>query len=289
MNEEIRIYKNETNKKNFKNFFRRFSITNWLIIVNIFSFILSYLLINIFGEEKFFSYFALQANSFFSGNYWTLLTSMFMHGSLAHLLFNMISLFFIGNFVEKIIGRKRFFWFYIIAGILAGLFYVSLSYFFGVSSIGERLFTNPGIFAVGASGAIFALLGLLALLTPFNRVYLIVGPLIAIIIQSILSQLFSTSALISSLDVLITIYIFIAIFSMFSFTKLGKIALPLEMPFWILPIVAIVPLFIIGLFVSLPIGNTAHLGGLLAGLIYAYYLKKKYKKKTEMIRKVFSR
>ena len=35
---------------------------------------------------------------------------MFMHGNFTHLLLNMISLFFIGSFVEKLIGRKRFFW-----------------------------------------------------------------------------------------------------------------------------------------------------------------------------------
>src|SRR3989344_3740463 len=267
MSQEIRIYKNESNNKNFKNFFRKFSITNWLILVNIIIFIVSYLFIGIFKEEK-----------------------VFMYGSLAHLLFNMISLFFIGNFVEKIIGRKRFFWFYIIAGILAGLFYVILSYLFGTGYIGEKIFVNPNIFAVGASGAIFSLLGLLALLTPFNRVYLIAGPLIAIVIQSILAQLFPESSLISGLDILITIYFFIAVFSMLSFSPvLRKIAVPLEMPFWLLPIIAIVPLVIIGLFINLPIGNTAHLGGLLIGLAYAYYLKKKYKRKTEMIKKYFSK
>ncbi|MDD5193980.1 MAG: rhomboid family intramembrane serine protease [Candidatus Nanoarchaeia archaeon] len=289
MAEEIKIYRNESSSKNFSNLFRKFSITNWLIIVNIVIFIISYLLINNLGEEKVFKLFALQANSFFSGNYWTLLTSMFMHGGLAHLLFNMISLFFIGNFIEKIIGRRRFFWFYLISGILAGLFYVTLSYFFGVGYLGEKLFVNPNIFAVGASGAIFALLGLLALLTPFNRVYLIAGPLIAIIVQAILAQ-FLPESLISGFDIFITIYFFIAVFSMFSFnSKLRKIAIPLEMPFWLLPIIAIVPLVIIGLFIDLPIGNTAHLGGLLIGLLYAYYLKKKYKKKTELIKRYFSR
>ena len=77
---------------------------------------------------------------------------------------------------------------------------------------------------------------------------------------------------------------------MLSFSPvLRKIAVPLEMPFWLLPIIAIVPLVIIGLFINLPIGNTAHLGGLLIGLAYAYYLKKKYKRKTEMIKKYFSK
>jgi len=66
----------------------------------------------------------------------------------------MISLFFIGNFVEKLIGRRRFFWLYIIAGLFAGLFFVFLAYFFGNSVIGAKIFGNPLVSAVGASGAI---------------------------------------------------------------------------------------------------------------------------------------
>ena len=68
----------------------------------------------------------------------------------------------------------------------------------------------------------------------------------------------------------------------------GLLFFPLAMPFWILPIVAIVPLVVIGLFVNLPIGNTAHFGGLIAGIVYGKYLKNKYKNKTEIISKKFS-
>ena len=55
------------------------------------------------------------------------------------------------------------------------------------------------------------------------------------------------------------------------------------MPFWLLPLVAIVPLVIIGLFVELPIGNTAHFGGFLAGVVYGFYLRKKYSRKIRML------
>ena len=94
-----------------------------------------------------------------------------MHGNFTHLFVNMISLFFIGNFVEKLVGRKRFFWLYMLSGLFAGLLFVFLAYFFGVSELGARIFGSPEIFAVGASGAIFALAGLLAVLTPKLRVY----------------------------------------------------------------------------------------------------------------------
>jgi membrane associated rhomboid family serine protease len=287
----LRKYTQKRLKPNyFSKISRKLSITNWLILTNILAFIIFIILISIYNEEKIISLLAIQSNAFFSGTMWTLFTSMFMHGGAAHLLFNMISLFFIGNFVERIIGRKKYLTFYLISGIFAGLFYVTLSYFFGTTDIGARIFTSPDTFAVGASGAIFALLGLLAILTPKNKVYLIIGPLIAIIIQVMLVQIIPDSPLISLLDLLITIYFIVSIFAIFSFSPgLRKIAVPLEMPFWILPIIAIVPLMIIGLFVPLPIGNTAHLGGLIAGLIYGIYLKNKYPNKTKQLSKIFSK
>ena len=277
--------------------FRMLSITNLIIILDILVFLFVILFSSIIGEEKIASLLALQANSFFSGKIWTLFTSMFMHANIGHLLFNMISLFFIGNFVEKLIGRKRFFWFYLLSGIFAGLFYVCLSYFFGNVSfvlgdltvnLGEKLFLSPSTYAVGASGAIFALVGLLAVLTPYNKVYLIAGPLIAIIIEAFLISAFPDSGFVDSFAIVINIYFVLSILAMFSFNPVfRRFAVPLEMPLWLLPIVAIAPLVIIGLFVSLPIGNTAHIGGLIIGLGYAVYLRKKYKRKTSLIRKYF--
>jgi membrane associated rhomboid family serine protease len=268
---------------------RKFSITNWLIIINIIVYIFIVLLsASGFSEDKIFNIFALQANSFFSGAYWTLLTSMFSHVWLPHLFFNVISLFFIGNFLEKIIGRKKFFWFYIVSGLFAGLFYAVLSFYFGNGEIGARIFVSPENYAVGASGAIFGLAGLLAILTPRMKVYLIAGPIFALIIQSVLIAIFPNASFISLVNLLVTIYIFISIFSIFSFNlSFRKLGIPLEMPFWFLPIVAIVPLVVIGFFVDLPIGNTAHLGGLIVGLAYGIYLRKKYKKKTRMISRMF--
>jgi membrane associated rhomboid family serine protease len=60
-----------------------------------------------------------------------------------------------------------------------------------------------------------------------------------------------------------------------------KIILPLDLAFWIVPLVAIVPLVVISIFVELPIGNSAHFGGLIIGLIYGFYLKRKFKNKTK--------
>lgn len=116
-------------------------------------------------------YLALQPMAFIQGKYlWTLLTSMFSHIFLWHIFANMITLIFIGGFVEKILGQKRYLWFYLAAGIIASLFFISLSVLFGNSVIGERIFGSPELFALGASGAIFGLAGLITILIPRMKV-----------------------------------------------------------------------------------------------------------------------
>lgn len=219
---------------------------------------------------------------------WTFITSMFMHDGLAHLFFNMFSLFFIGTFLEKVIGRKRYFWFYMIAGIVAGAVFVLFSGLFGTTQLGALLFGAPDVAGVGASGAIFGLLGVLAVLVPYAKVFLILGPLIAIILEFIVSPVLSSS-LSTFIMFVLNVYILISIFAIFSFNpKIRRFAVPVEMPFWLLPIIAIVPLIVLGLFFPLPIANTAHLGGLLAGLIYGTYLRNKYKRKTKYLSRYFS-
>ncbi len=269
---------------------RKFSITTWLIIINVLIYILIvFLKISGWTEERIFNIFALQATSLFNGAYWTLLTSMFTHIWLPHLFFNMISLFFVGSFLEKLIGRKKFLWFYLLSGLFAGIFAGVLSFYLGNSELGARVFINPNIYSVGASGAIFGIAGLLAILTPKMKVYLIAGPIVALIIQSALHAITPDNPILGIIDLAVMIYIFVAIFTMFSFNpQTRKLSFPVAMPFWVLPIVAIVPLVIIGLFVELPIGNTAHLGGLIAGLIYGKYIRNKYKRKSAMISKRFS-
>ena len=87
-----------------------------------------------------------------------------------------ILLYSLGGLCERIIGRKRFLWFYIISGIFAGLLFVFLAYFFGANDLGARIFGSPIAYAVGASGAIFAIAGLFVMLTPKLRFVLIFLP-----------------------------------------------------------------------------------------------------------------
>jgi rhomboid protease GluP len=79
------------------------------------------------------------------GEWWRLLSSMFLHSGAVHLGLNMLSLYFLGSFVEAAFGRGRFLALYLLSGLSGGLAYL----YFGSFNVS----------AVGASGAIFGLLG----------------------------------------------------------------------------------------------------------------------------------
>jgi membrane associated rhomboid family serine protease len=91
----------------------------------------------------------------------TLLTSMFMHGGIAHLLGNMLYLWIFGDNVEDDLGRGRFLIFYLLCGVLAGLAHVLTT---------VVLKANPYIPSLGASGAISGVLAAYLVLHPQRRV-----------------------------------------------------------------------------------------------------------------------
>ncbi len=96
--------------------------------------------------------------------YVTLLTSMFMHGGLAHLFGNMLYLWIFGDNIEHRLGHARFLGFYLVCGVLASLAHV----FTSASGV------NAVIPSLGASGAIAGVLGGYILLYPRRRVRAIV-------------------------------------------------------------------------------------------------------------------
>ena len=67
--------------------------------------------------------------------YLTLITSMFMHGGLAHILGNMLFLYIFGDNLEDAMGHGRYFFFYLLCGIIAGLSHVFATYFFGTKCL----------------------------------------------------------------------------------------------------------------------------------------------------------
>src|SRR5262249_51564274 len=96
--------------------------------------------------------------------YLTLITSMFMHGSIAHLLGNMLYLWIFGDNVEDALGHVRYLLFYLTTGIFAGL-----SHVFATRLLGGNLL----IPSLGASGAIAGVLGGYIVLFPRRRVRVI--------------------------------------------------------------------------------------------------------------------
>lgn len=146
---------------------RRLTATEWIISANVAVFIIVFLGVGLFSEEI-FKYVALQPAAIWQGQMlWTLLTSMFMHGGFFHLFVNMFSLFFLGSFLENLVGKKKYLTIYFLGGLLGSVFF-SLS----------PLFTDNWIvMAVGASGAIFAIGGALAVLTPRLPVFIMLIPI----------------------------------------------------------------------------------------------------------------
>ena len=112
---------------------------------------------------------------------WTIITSMFVHApGIWHILFNMISLYFLGSFFVRAAGDRSFLAVFFLGGLVGNLFYFLL---------GPRFI--PGI---GASGAIFALGGALAVMVPRVPVFIFFIPVpvplwVAIIIFFLLSFL----------------------------------------------------------------------------------------------------
>jgi membrane associated rhomboid family serine protease len=105
--------------------------------------------INLPGGQL-FSDWALQGAAVSNGDWWRLVTAMFLHGSILHLGFNMLALYWLGTIIEQSLGTPRFLLVYFVSG-LAG-------------SAGALWFSSQFAVTVGASGAIFGLIGALLIL-----------------------------------------------------------------------------------------------------------------------------
>ncbi len=88
------------------------------------------------------------------GQIYRLFTAMFLHGGIDHLINNMISLYFMGSMVERVLGRYRYLLIYIFSGIAGNLFSFGYEKFFGLRYS-----------SVGASGAVYGILGAIVVLS----------------------------------------------------------------------------------------------------------------------------
>lgn len=95
---------------------------------------------------------------------WTLVTSVFMHADFAHLFFNMFALFIFGIQLESTVGRKSFLFLFFLSGIVGNFGYMITA-------------ANPNIPGLGASGAVFGIIGALAVIRPLAMVYIGYAPM----------------------------------------------------------------------------------------------------------------
>ena len=93
-----------------------------------------------------------------NSNYWAILTAMFVHANFLHIFGNMVTLYFFGIFCLQLIDEKWFWLVYFIGGIFGNVLYLL---------IGP---TNSAV--VGASGAIFAIGGIIAMMRPTQKILL---------------------------------------------------------------------------------------------------------------------
>jgi membrane associated rhomboid family serine protease len=160
--------------RSFLSGIRDWSIVGKIILVTVVISVVAYILMMAFPSSV--EYLALKPLNILSGKaLWTLVLHIFVHGGFFHLFINMFVLFSLGSLCEKIIGKKRFIWFYLISGIFAGLLSVVLAGFYGYGFL-EKVFGSPDVYMVGASGAIFAIAGLFVVLLPRLKFVIIFLP-----------------------------------------------------------------------------------------------------------------
>jgi membrane associated rhomboid family serine protease len=98
----------------------------------------------------------------FNFQIWQLITYQFLHGDFFHILFNMFILWMFGIEIENLWGSKKFLYFYLLCGIIAGLVHILLTPIIG----------GMNAFTVGASGAITGVMVAFAMMFPNRLIFL---------------------------------------------------------------------------------------------------------------------
>ncbi len=104
-------------------------------------------------------YFAVSGEGVASGQVWELFTYMWLHGSVWHLLFNMIGLYFFGRVVLELLGPKHFLQLYVLGGLVGAVLWVIFNW-------------SSAVPMMGASGAVLALVIAFATLEPKSEIFL---------------------------------------------------------------------------------------------------------------------
>lgn len=140
-------------RESFSQYIRLYPFVTALLAINILIYIVTGLPIQ---GSRYLYYMGVGLNSMISeGEWWRLVTPMFLHAGLMHLLFNMFSLFIFGPELERVAGKARFLTIYLLSGIFANV----ASFFLG----------GPDFAHVGASGAIFGIFGAFGALVYYTK------------------------------------------------------------------------------------------------------------------------
>lgn len=128
----------------------RLSALRILVGLNVLIFFFG-LLLSPMGRIRLEAIFGLSMRGVSEGMIWQFVTHQFLHGSLFHLLVNMLGLWFAGRVLENLLGGWRFLLFYLTCGILGGVF---------------QLVMEPGPILIGASGAVCGVVAAFSALYP---------------------------------------------------------------------------------------------------------------------------
>lgn len=145
---------------------RLWSVTTWLIAINVAVFLLDNLMHRRLAIWGFFSI----DTAIYMGQVWRFITFQFLHANLSHIFFNMLSLYFFGPMVESYLGSRRFLAFYLLSGVAGALMYIGLY-------SAHLLISDPGTPLIGASAGIFGVLFAAVQIAPNARVMLMFPPI----------------------------------------------------------------------------------------------------------------
>jgi membrane associated rhomboid family serine protease len=160
---------------------RMWSITTWLIVINVAVFLIDgilaragqvYTIGNIrlpMGPLEAWGHFSA-GTTIYGLQLWRFFTFQFLHANLQHLVFNMIGLYCFGQMMETFLGRNRFLIFYLICGIAGAAVYLALWML-------HVLVSNPFVPLVGASAGIFGILAAAARVAPRTQAMLMFPPM----------------------------------------------------------------------------------------------------------------
>lgn len=143
-------------------------VVKWLLILNLGIYFLELLVAKSPHDKPFreFGAFAIES-AVFEGRVWEFITFQFLHGSLGHVLFNCMGIFFFGPWLERWWGSQKFLIYYLLCGVGGAMFFTLL----------VLLGVLPAAYLIGASAGIYGIFIGVAIVAPDLRVALLFPPI----------------------------------------------------------------------------------------------------------------